>query len=404
MPTRDIKLFSVSDLRLHVRYEAIDATAIRTDALLIITFSYGQLLTINRGVELQLRAQQPLLSNPNSYPHSLDRRIQAGDQFRESKALLESTLNSIERFYSSPEAGPHSGPPSCERCSKQKHDIAKAYYDYYLSNDPRAWFTDYSQYKHEIQRRFENPDIYSLDDINSVFQRALRDHLKQDLCASQPGEPGNITKFKSQTADVFSEGDRSTAEVLTAYLQNIPLLGLNPDAVSFILALQNTSRPEERAPIYIQYYCTPRWNDSPAAKAFKGKYARMFESLAPHDEVLAAMKKEAEGSQASKSAELQVMLSDIKMAQSAHLRNKKRKAEKDQRMIDREPSPRFEQCTLGGCRNEINLSQGQVVECALCEWMDRKGGEKGRAIYCSVEHAEQDFVSLLFLLLISEIS
>jgi hypothetical protein len=145
----------------------------------------------------------------------------------------------------------------------------------------------------------------------------------------------------------------------------------------------------------MNYYCRPAWADSPQQKAFKAKYARMFGELIPHDEVLAAMEKEAADSHASKIDVLQREISELQMAQSAHLKVKAKKEEKHERMIlDREPSPKMVQCSLDGCANEVNLL-ADTIECAICEWLHRKGGERGRYVYCSVEHADEDFVSSL---------
>ncbi|KAH7308800.1 hypothetical protein BKA65DRAFT_519944 [Rhexocercosporidium sp. MPI-PUGE-AT-0058] len=342
------------------------------------------------GVELQIRAQQPLLNTSSTYPLSHDRRLQSGDQFRESKEQLEATLAAIDRFYASPEAGPHDGPPNCQRCSKKRHDVARAFYDYYVSDDPRAWYADHVQYKQEMQRRFENPDDFSLDDTHSFFQSVLREHLKQDLCTVLPTDSANITAFKYKTSDFFNEG-RSTEEILDAYLGYASSIAPTPQAAAFNAALQDSTTKEERAQSYIDYYCASSWSDPPAVKAIKAKHARMFEALVPHDQVLASWRKDAQESQTSKVAELQGKLSDIKMAQSAYLKNKKRKAEKDQRMVDREPIPRIELCALRECPIKINLVTEEVIECAICEWMDRKGGERGRAVYCSLEHANEDF-------------
>lgn len=343
-----------------------------------------------KGVELQLRAHQRLPNTASKYPLTHDRRLQAGDQFRESKEQLEANLSEIERLYASPEAGPHEGPPNCQRCNKKKHEITRAFYDYYLSNDRRAWYAGDAHYKQEIQRRFEDPDVYSLDDIHTFFQSALREHLKQDLCTVLRTDDTTTTNFKYKTLDLFN-GSLSTDEILDAYLGHISSIAPNPEAAAFNAALQDTTTAEQRAQLYINYYCTPSWNDPPAVKAIKAKHARMFEALVPHDEVLSSWRKDAQDSQAAKISDLQGKLSDIKMAQSAYLKNKKKKAEKDQRILDREPTPRIEQCALGGCPIEINLVTEQVIECAICEWMDRKGGERGRAVYCSLEHANEDF-------------
>jgi len=61
-----------------------------------------------------------------------------------------------------------------------------------------------------------------------------------------------------------------------------------------------------------------------------------------------------------------------------------------------DPSPRMERCALEMCIREVDLNDEKgVVECAICEWLDRKGGREherqGRFYYCSIEHAEDDF-------------
>ncbi|KAG4414098.1 hypothetical protein IFR04_012750 [Cadophora malorum] len=342
------------------------------------------------GVELQLRAHQSLPNTTGTYPLSHDRRLQTGDHFRESKERLEESLSAVDRFYASSEASPHEGRPNCQRCSKKKHDITRAFYDYYLSNDPRAWYAGNAHYKQEMQRRFDSSDDLALDDVHSFYQSALREHLRQDLCTVLPTDNPKVADFKYKTSDLFKES-RSTDEILDLYLEHVSSIAPNADAASFNAALQDTTTAEQRAQLYVNYYCTPSWNDPPAVKSIKAKHARMFEALVPHDEVLASWRKDAQDSQAAKVSELQGKLSDIKMAQSAYLKNKKKKAEKDQRMLDREPTPRIEQCALGGCPVEINLVTEEVIECAICEWMDRKGGERGRAVYCSLEHANEDF-------------
>lgn len=346
-----------------------------------------------RGVDLQLRSHQ---THPSStYPHSLDRRILEGDQFREAKGRLESTIQSIERYYASPQSGSHGGPPNCDRCQKKIHDIGRAYYEYYLSNDPRCWYADSPQYKQAMQRVFDNPNGYSLDDAHFLSQSALRNHLKQDLCTAQPSDTSEINSLKYMISDVFNEGHSSTGDIINRYLHSIHHASReNPDAGSFVEALQPTTTPEERAQIYIKYYCSPSYNDTPPVKAFKSKYARIFESLAPHDEVLSAMRKEASDAQTSKVSKLRETLGELKMAQSAHLKGKKKKEEKNQRMMEREPSPRMVRCALDVCVNEVDIVGGGVVECAVCEWLEKKGG--GRTVYCSVEHAEADFVSFCY--------
>jgi hypothetical protein len=325
-----------------------------------------------------------------SYPLPLDQRIEQGDLFRQARQKFEAALKTINHFYSSPQAPPHKGPPQCDRCASKKRQTLLAYYAYYLATDPGRWDSDLTQYRVEIERRFNNPDI-SLEEIHQIFQAALRDHLKQDMCTSLTTDSSEIYDFKNRTADMFDQG-RSTEEILSFYIEEQLRTSPEPDVADFISSLQTSTTPQERAQIYINYYCKANWTDSPQQKNFKAKYARMFGELLSHDSVMTAMKKEAEDSQSNKVAEARNKQAELQMAQSAHFKNKARKAEKDQRMQDRESSPKIMRCSLPGCDVDVNLSE-ETIECAVCDWFVRKGADKGHAYYCSVEHVEEDFVS-----------
>jgi hypothetical protein len=324
------------------------------------------------------------------YPLSLDQRIRQGDQFCRAKAQLEAALESIKQL---PPHGSHSGQTDCARCTWKKNQIRQAYHEYYVSSDPDAWSSSLSQYRYDMEKRLNDPNGYSLEEVHTLFQSALREHMRQDLCIPQPTDNPDTRTLKSMTRDMFDNG-RPTSEILSDYAAAVELNATHPDAAAFAAALNVSKTREERAQIYIEYYCSPSWRDTSQQKNFKAKYARMFEQLVPHDEVVAAMKKEADDARSSKIEGLQRDLGELQMAQSAHLKDKAKKEEKSQRMMmDREPSPKMVQCSLDGCGNEINLLADAIIECAICEWLDRKGGERGRYVYCSIQHADGDFVS-----------
>jgi hypothetical protein len=348
-----------------------------------------------RSLELQIRshAGHPcrFASSGPKYPLSLDQRIRQGEEFRHSKARLDVALQSIKNL---PPHGFHSGQPDCEGCTRKNNQIRAAYQEYYLSSDPDAWSSNLPQYRAAMAEKLNNTSGYSLAELHVFFQSAFREHLKQDLCKSLAKDTPQTLSMKSATVAQFDSG-RPTADILSDYAAAIERNAPNDDAAAFASAVNNSRTKEERAQVYMNYYCRPAWADSPQQKAFKAKYARMFGELIPHDEVLAAMKKEAADSHASKIDVLQREISELQMAQSAHLKVKAKKEEKNERMIlDREPSPKMVQCSLDSCANEVNLL-ADTIECAICEWLHRKGGERGRYVYCSVEHADEDFVSSL---------
>ena len=118
-----------------------------------------------------------------------------------------------------------------------------------------------------------------------------------------------------------------------------------------------------------------------------------------HDTVLGMWKKEVLEAQKAEIRNDYHKLGEYKMAQRAHLKKRAEKAEKDQKMQDRDQAfvrRQVGRCSLERCGMEVNLGQeGGVVECAVCDWLARRDrSERTRhAYYCSEEHAEEDFVS-----------
>jgi hypothetical protein len=231
--------------------------------------------------------------------------------------------------------------------------------------------------------------------VHTLFQTGLKSHLKNDLCTPHPQDDPTSTSLKKLAMDMYKD-DAPLPTILKFYLSELEARAPSPEAAQFLVALQATKTPEERAPLYIQYYCSPDPQDPPVLRNFKQKYARMFEALVPHDEVLSSMKKEADEFHKNKLGTFKSQLSELQMAQNAHLKNKQKKLDRTQGGHG-DTRDQMVECTLEGCMAEINLMTGEIIECVICEWLAGKGGQNGdrreRAVYCSVEHAESDFVS-----------
>lgn len=351
------------------------------------------------GVEFQLREQRPWVEGRRDYPLSLDQRVKEGDQFRLSEEKLSSVLKSIEQKFSAPRSS-HTGTPDCESCGEQRRQIWQAYYDYYLGTEPDRWDLKLRNYREEMREMLKSigRSRYTLEDVNARFEQELRDHLQKDLCTAQPDlDTVNLEELKRITLEQFDAG-KPTVRILEERLDaelNLPALH-SGDAVAFIEALQHSQNARERIHIYQKYYCSPSWDDTPQMKNYKAKYARLFERGMSHDSVLQLWKQEALEAQHIEISKLKHRLGELKMAQSAHLKNKAKKAEKDQRMQDREYVivPRqAAKCSLERCEREVSLADGEVLECALCDWLARKDRSERRyhAYYCSEGHVKEDF-------------
>ena len=353
------------------------------------------MLILYRGVEFQIRSHEshPLVQ----YPLSLDQRLAQGDAFRKTKERLEASLASIEQFYSTPESGTHSGKPTgCNRCDGKKRQIRQAFHEYYLSPEPDRWAAGHQQYREEMSRMFQDENI-SLQEIYDFHSTTLREHLKADFAASLPHDNMKNSPFREEFLNYVWDKDVPLKDILSFYSKHQHKISDSQDTVDFVEQLQTSKTAEERAQIYTKYYCTVGFSDSAVLKNFKSKYGRQFAELQSHDTVLAAMREESERYQSNTLEELKGKLNEFQMAKSASMKDKKRKAEQaDQRMLDRDVEDnQYVNCGLPSCPLDVDLSE-ETIECVICDWLVRKGAAKHRVFYCSVEHADEDFVSCLW--------
>lgn len=348
-----------------------------------------------------MRTQRPILdtSEPRHYPLSLDEKIREIEQFARTEKTLSQSLGNIERYFSTPQAGLHTGTPNCDRCAQKKRQIWEAYCEYYLGREPDRWDSRLHAYREEMHQMLNSiPAKYSLEDVHRRFEQELRDDLQRDMSGTQPdlGKMG-LTELKDLRARRLEQHHTSADTEVDA-----PTIH-SEEAIAFMTALQASKTSKERIQVYVKYYCTPSWSDTPAQKAIKAKYARLFERGFSHDVVLAKWKAEALESHDREISKQRHRLAELKMAQSAHLRSKAKRAEKDQRMQDREyvfVQKPTATCSLEGCEQEISLGEGEeVVECAVCLWLAGKDRSEGRrhSYYCSEAHLEEDFVSVFCL-------
>jgi hypothetical protein len=383
---------------------------------------YMQLLTCIRGIEFQYRPHNPPNNrhrSPSGYPLTFDQRITQGDRYREAAEVLDAKLQSIEQFYASPESGSHTGSQDCERCTIKTRRIMRAFHEYYLGNQPGRWDEGLLTYRQELEDMFNNPSV-TLEAIHKRFQAELSQHLIQDLGAVLPGGQGDAVEYEFDFERIFGEVPLETTlemglQAKTNVLASEPGLdgrvGNNvlqdpTHPAGFNVSLNNAKTAEQRAELYIAYYCTPVWNDTPQQRNMKAKYSKLFESGESHDAVLQMWRKEAQDIKSRELDRLKQRLGELQMAQSAHLKNKARKIEKDARMKDKEyvVVPRLVECSLPNCEVQMDVSKQGPIQCAVCDWLSRRSGDRRHFYYCSEDHVEKDFVSHSSILLSSRVS
>jgi hypothetical protein len=239
-------------------------------------------------------------------------------------------------------------------------------------------------------KKFDQPDGPNLEEIHELFQTTFRQYLKQTIFNPKEYHNSDIQSYKNMAGDLLDQG-KSINEVLETYHKS-QLQTCGPSTAAAIRDLSDSLEPRERAQIYISVYCSPLESDSAPVKNIKQKYARMFEKLVPHDEVISAWRAEAAASQDKNLSELKSTLADLQLGQSAHLKNKAKKAEKERKV--REQTPQMVMCGKMGCPVDVNLNGPEDISvCEICEWMEKNGRGYGGTVYCSDQHCEDDFVS-----------
>ncbi|RKF63883.1 hypothetical protein GcC1_136003 [Golovinomyces cichoracearum] len=318
-----------------------------------------------------------------------DQKLAHADAFRAAKKNLQNSLKFIHEKSLSSSSGYHWGQLSCQSCAAKNQMILNAYKEYFLAPEPSAWYAELSEYRDEMNARFQDiksPTKQDLKDLHAISRKMLRKYILnyvRDLNLSNDTEISNAISSDMAQEISVEQLIQKIYDLSEPYFPN-------PDAKKLIMDLQATDTSAERASLYIKYYCMILPDDASQQKNFKAKYARMFENQVSHDEVLTAMRKEAHHLNSQKLNALHKELSELQLAQSAHLKNKARKAEKDQRIQNRELSPEPVHCNLKRCAIKLNPKE-ENLECALCDWLNTKGSGKGRFFYCTAEHAKEDF-------------
>lgn len=251
---------------------------------------------------------------------------------------------------------------------------------------------------------FERSGI-PLEAIHRRFKAELKSHLRKDMCTVLPNDPKDVVDQKLRLDHLFQAMSVEDA-LATGFQEKVNGLADVPgldgrvrsgnvgDAthpLGFNVGLQGAKSTEERAALYIAYYCTPVPDDTPQMRNLKTKYAKLFESGKSHDTVLGMWKEEAKEVKAREVERLEQRLAELKMAQSAHLKNQnKKKMKKDAKMKDKKD---IVDCSLPGCDKQMDKSKEGVDECVVCDWLARRTGQRRHFYYCSPAHANRDFVS-----------
>lgn len=332
--------------------------------------------------------------NRLTYPIPMDQKLAQGDAFRRAKEILSSKLIQIEQESATP-LYQHTKSADCPNCISKKAKIASAFSEYFVGLDgldDGSWQRNFPNLRHLMRMKGEDPQVQQAE-VKAIFDYGLKEHFKNDLCTFRVHDNETTKSLKKRTKEMFG-ANTPLSTILQFYLSN-DIRAKDPKTAELCQLLEQTRTLEERAAIYVQHYCPILPSDSSTQRNFKQKYARIFESLAPHDQVVAAMRREADEYSRKEIEKLEARMSQLKMAQNAHVKNKQRKLERKRRG-EEQSREQVVECAKEGCSNGVNLVTSEVIECAICEWLAKQGGHererRQRAVYCMAEHAETDFV------------
>ncbi|KAL3422748.1 hypothetical protein PVAG01_06904 [Phlyctema vagabunda] len=323
------------------------------------------------------------------YPLTLDQRVLQRDLSRKDISTLNQALQTIRQECSQKCSG-----KAFAECAEHLTLGVEKYHDYYLNPEGGRWHSELTSYRTELQTMFDTEGC-TMKDVQERANQELRQHIKNDLIATDSdSEP--VRAYKQRAVELLNDGEDIDHVFDFLLAEQTKNLG-DEDTARLAHEIQEAYTPTDRKAIYIRYYCTPSPNDSKRVQNFKSKYTRQFQQELSHDTVLEAMRKEAQGSQIDDASHLHVRLNELQMAQSAHVKSLARKAEKDRKMQDFEPTPEpiTVPCTLPDCGIRVALEDEEYagpIECGLCDWLSQNSSTRQRVLYCSSQHAEQDFV------------
>lgn len=327
------------------------------------------------------------------YPLSFDQRVQELDNLREDTLRLESKLSDIRKACEESSLCPN---PIVE-CPEHMSQIAQAYKEFYLSDEPNRWHSNLKKYREDLQAMFNDPGEYTLADIHERARNELRQAQRSDLCTIRPDDSEETIKWKNESAAMFDEGKSVTDIIdhrLKSQLETLPESEA-AEKSHFLKALEDSRDSKDRARAYVDYYCHQMPNDSREKASLKAKFAKMFQDGISHDILMTMMVKQVTETGATKKSDLENKLSELQMAQSAFLKNKAKKEETVSRRLQAQvEAEKTVTCSFPECNAPVNLlAEDGPLECAICEWLSRRSSSKSQFFYCSIEHAEKDFVS-----------
>jgi hypothetical protein len=248
---------------------------------------------------------------------------------------------------------------------------------------------------------------YTFDDLYKRFRLEVRNQIKSEMAVVGPEEEEAVAALKREAVKAFDEG-QPEVEILETYSKQLALVDPKKP-ITLTKNLFETRSEQERAATLEKLYCSVAFDAPPQTRRMKEKYASHFVPGRESGDVLTQWRAEALRVQSEEMGRLEHRLSDLRMAQSAHLKNQVKKREREQRILEREQVEKKQRrdretaaCGKPGCGRQINLvTRDAVLVCVLCEWLvdqaERLGdgdvpGKRDHVYYCSEEHAGEHFV------------
>jgi len=286
--------------------------------------------------------------------------------------------------------------------SDEAISLLKAYQKFYLGDQPERWDRNRHAYRTEIEAMFQ--ENIALLHIHSRFLKELADYVTDELCKSRPGDLARVTSIKQDVIRAIQTDKDPTSSAMKHYIEmqwSLVSGSEQTKELEFREAISKSKSAVGRVSIYQDYYCGYEEDDDHSKRHMKAKYSSMFAEGHPHDEVIQQWHREVLEAQEKDTAKLKNHLGELKMAQTAHLKNKAKKAE-NQRMWDQKDEIEVDKktfiCSFPGCGIDlVDTAQESWATCLYCEWLAIREEEVGAAAgreppyYCTVEHAEADF-------------
>lgn len=270
------------------------------------------------------------------------------------------------------------------KCSIHQREMREVYQDAYTSVSPGRWVSYRAvDYLNDLQRLFETP--MDLEKINERVHGEKLQHIKDSQCTIGISDHPAVKSIKMVALGLYDQR-RSQAEIdcyIREQQSNLRAHASQEQQDNQTGFDQSKSETDKYS--YLKAYaCTLKPRDTPRNIELRSKWARLFDSKQPYQDIVLLMEKDIADAKANMQ-HFENRLADLQNAQAA---NSKAQAAKEEKRIKRAREA-VRHCSSERCDNICELSGPNAdLGCEMCYEMKEAEQLHNYSWFCTPECAQ----------------